>query len=81
METGYVLLSLKPRMKKDFMIGVQHVEGVTEARLVIGVCDAVVKVQADGVEELERIYINKIDKIEGVARSRLYFVACPRTRK
>ncbi len=81
METGYVLLCLKPRMKKEFMQQILGVKGIKEARLVIGICDAVVTIQADSVRELEKIYFNKIDKIEGVTSSRLHFVACLRTRK
>lgn len=81
METGYVLLSLKPGMKKNFIDKVQDVKGVKEAWLVIGICDAIVKLQSSSVDELERIYFNKIDEIEGIAHSRLHFVACPRTRK
>jgi DNA-binding Lrp family transcriptional regulator len=78
---GYVLLSLKPGMKKKFMNKVQDVKEVKEAWLTIGIYDAIVKIQSTSIDELERIYFNKIDKIEGIAHSRLHFVACPRTRK
>lgn len=81
METGYVLLGLKPGMKKDFLQQIRSVKGVKDYRLVIGVFDAVVTIQADSIRELEKIYFNKIDKIKSVTSSRLHFVACPRTRK
>jgi DNA-binding Lrp family transcriptional regulator len=81
METGYVLLSLKPGMKKEFMQKIRGVKGVKEARLVIGICDVVLTIQADSIRELERIYFNQIDKIESITNSRLHFVACLRTRK
>lgn len=81
METGYVILSLKPGMKKDFIEKVKEVEAVKEARIVIGIFDAVVKIEAESIEELEKVYLNEIDKIESITDSRLHIVACPRTRK
>ena len=81
METGYVLLNLNPRMKKPFLQEIKQVKGVKEAWLVIGIFDAIVMIQAKTVKELEEIYFNKIDKLSGIANSRLHFVACPRTRK
>lgn len=81
METGYVILSLKPGMKKAFIDGVKGLEAVREARVVIGIFDAVVKVETESIEELEKVYLNKIDKLDGIVDSRLHIVACPRTRK
>ncbi len=81
METSYALFSLKPGTKKDFVKKIKDVKGVKEARLVIGIFDAVAKIEAESIQELERIYFNEIDKIEGITNSRLHFVACPRTRK
>lgn len=81
METGYVILSLKPGMKKAFIDDVKGLEAVKEARVVIGIFDAVVKVETESIEELEKVYLNKIDKLDGIVDSRLHIVACPRTRK
>ncbi len=47
----------------------------------IGVCDAVAKIEAESIEKLEGIYFNEIDKIDGIESSRLHIVSCPRTRK
>ncbi len=52
-----------------------------EARLVMGNWDAIAKVEAEDVKELERVFFNKIDILPGIAGSRLYIKACPRTRK
>ena len=41
METAYVFLNLKPGTKKAFIARIRSVKGVKEARLVIGVFDAV----------------------------------------
>jgi len=81
METGYALLSLRPGTKKDFIKKVKNVKEIKEARLVIGIFDAVVKIEAENIDEMEKIYLNEIDKIDGIMNSRLHIVACPRTRK
>ncbi len=81
METGYVLFSLKPGTKKDFITKVKDIKAVKEARLVIGIYDALAKIEAESIEELEKIYFNEIDKIADIMNSRLHIVACPRTRK
>jgi len=81
METGYVLFSLKPGTKKDFMKKVKDIKAVKEARLVIGIYDALAKIEAESIEALEKIYFNEIDKIADIMNSRLHIVACPRTRK
>jgi DNA-binding Lrp family transcriptional regulator len=81
METGYVLFSLKPGTKKDFITKVEDIKAVKEARLVIGIWDAIAKIEAESIEELEKIYFDEIDKITNIINSRLHIVACPRTRK
>lgn len=81
METGYVILSLKPGMKKTFIDEVKGLEAVKEARVVIGIFDAIVKVETKSIEELEKVYLNEIDKLDGIVDSRLHIVACPRARK
>ena len=81
METGYVVLNLSPGMKKEFIAKAKTIEKVKEAHLVIGIYDAILKIEADTIAEMERIYFNEIDKMPGINNSRLHFVACPRTRK
>lgn len=78
MESGYIFLSLKPGIKRDFIKKAQVVEGVKEARLILGIFDAILKIESETIEELKKIYFNKIDKIEGIKSSRLHIVACPR---
>lgn len=81
METGYILFSLKPGMKKNFLQSVRKIKGVKEANIVLGNWDAVAEIEAGDVQELERIYFNEIDKLMSIMNSRLYIMACPRTRK
>jgi DNA-binding Lrp family transcriptional regulator len=81
METAYVFFHLQSGSKKNFIEKVKGIDGVKEARLVIGIFDAIVRIEAESVSELEKIYFNQIDTINGILNSRLHFVACPRTRK
>ena len=81
METGYIFLDLKSGTKKDSIAKIKDVKAVKEARLVIGIYDAIAEIEAESVEELEKIYFNKIDKIAEVTNSRLHIVACLRARK
>ena len=81
METGYVLINLAPGTKKAFMSRIRKVKAVKEARLVIGIFDAITKIESISIEELEKVYFNEIDNIPGIINSRLHLVACPRTRK
>jgi len=81
METGYILFSLKPGMKKSFLQCIKKTSGVKEAHIVMGNWDAVAEIEAENIQELEKVYFNEIDKLLGIAQSRLYIKACPRTRK
>jgi len=80
-ETGYILFSLKPGMKRDFLQSVRRIKGVKEAHIVLGNWDAVAEVEAEDVQDLERIYFNEVDRLMSITSSRLYIMACPRTRK
>lgn len=81
METGYILFNLKPGRKKEFLQGVRKIKAVKEARLVLGNFDAVAEVEAENIQLLQKVYLNEIDKLASITYSRLYIMACPRTRK
>ena len=81
METGYILFSLKPAMKKEFLQSIRKIKAVKEARVVLGNWDAIAEVEARDTKELERVFFGKIEKLPSVNYSRLYIMACPRTRK
>ena len=81
METGYILLNVKPGKKKNLMSQLRKIKSVKEAKLVIGTFDAVARIEGNSIEEIEKIYINEIDELDGILDSKLNIVACPRTRK
>jgi len=81
METGYILFNLKPGMKRTFLQSIRTIKNVKEAHIVLGNYDAIAEVEAKDVQDLERVYFNEIDKLLGITNSRLYIMACPRTRK
>jgi DNA-binding Lrp family transcriptional regulator len=81
METGYILFSLKPGFRKTFLENIRKIEAVKEAHLVLGNFDAIAEIEAESILELEKIYYNEIDKLTNITYSRLYIMACPRTRK
>jgi len=80
-ETGYILFNLKPGMKKNFLQSIRKITAVKEAHIVLGNWDAIAEVEAEDVQGLERIYFNEIDRLMSITSSRLYIMACPRTRK
>ena len=81
METGYILFNLKPGEKRDFLQSVRKINAVKEAHLVLGNWDAIAKVEAKNIQELQKVFFNEIDKLTSITDSRLYIMACPRTRK
>jgi DNA-binding Lrp family transcriptional regulator len=81
METGYILFNLKPGEKRDFLQSVRKINAVKEAHLVLGNWDAIAKVEAKNIQELQKVFLNEIDKLTSITDSRLYIMACPRTRK
>ncbi|MBT0159407.1 Lrp/AsnC family transcriptional regulator [Candidatus Bathyarchaeota archaeon A05DMB-2] len=81
METGYILFNLKPGRKKEFLQSIRKIKAVKEAHLVLGNFDAIAEVEAENIQGLEKVYFNEIDKLASITYSRLYIMACPRTRK
>ena len=68
-------------MKKSFLQSVKKITAVKEAHIVLGNWDAIAEIEAETIQELEKVYFNEIDKLLGITESRLYIMACPRTRK
>ncbi len=81
METGYVFLKLESGAKKELLRRIRTIEAVKEAKLVIGLFDAIIRIEGQTIEDLERVYLNKLDRISGITDSRLHIVACARSLK
>jgi DNA-binding Lrp family transcriptional regulator len=81
METGYIVFNLRPGLKKDFLEKARKIKAVKEVHLVLGNFDAIAEIEAENIQELEKVYFNQIDNIANIRYSRLYIMACPRTRK
>ena len=81
MEIGYAFLNVLPGKKKEVLEKVRRVRGVKEANVVLGIFDIIVRLEADTIEELEKIFFNELEKIEGIINARLHIVACERMMK
>jgi len=80
-ENGYVFMNIKPGKKKQVVAKLKMIKGVKEARILLGIFDAIAKVEGETYEDIEHIYFNKIDRFPELTSSRLHIVACPKTRK
>ncbi|GEM_PF-3024511 len=80
-EVGYVFLSIEAGKRLEVIRRIREIPAVKEAKLVLGVFDAVAKIVGETVDDLERTFFNEVNKVSGITSSRLYVVACPRTRK
>ncbi len=67
--------------RKDFILRIRKVKNVVEARLALGNWDAVAKIEAEDLTDLQKVFFNGIDKIPIITNSRLCIKARPRTIK
>lgn len=81
MEVGYAFLSIKPGEKRTVIRRLREIDGVKEAHIILGIFDAIARIEAETIEDIEGIYLNKIEKLPNITNCRLHIVACPRTRK
>ncbi len=81
MEIGYAFLKIEPGEKKKVLESLKTIRGVKEANIVLGVFDAVVRIEGETIPDIERIYFNEVERVPGLKSSHLSIVACPRTRK
>lgn len=66
MTTAYVLMNAETGSEMDVLKDLKKVEGITEACLVYGVYDLILRVTADSMDELKQILkfrIRRIDKV------------------
>ncbi len=66
MAMAYVLINTELGKETELMKELKSIEGVKEVYFVYGVYDIIVKVEAESVEKLKEVVINKIRRIDKV---------------
>jgi DNA-binding Lrp family transcriptional regulator len=69
MVEAIVLVQAKVGRSSAVAQSVGELEGVTEAYVVTGPYDVIVRVEADSLDELGRMVVSRIQAVEGVTRT------------
>ncbi|HEX9320096.1 MAG TPA: Lrp/AsnC ligand binding domain-containing protein [Nitrososphaeraceae archaeon] len=67
MQTAYVLISCDPEDIREILLALSTIAGISEANMVEGPYDIIVKLEADDSEKLKEIistHLKKINKIK-----------------
>jgi len=70
---AYVLIQTQVLEAADVVGAVRALPGVSSADLVTGPYDVIVRVQADGVDELGQLVVSHIQLVKGITRT----LTCP----
>ena len=73
MAVAYILIQTEVGKAEQVSRNVRAIAGVREAENVTGPYDVVVKVEADGVDQLGRLVVSEIQMIQGITRT----LTCP----
>jgi len=73
---AYILIQTEVGKAEQVSRNVRAIAGVREAENVTGPYDVVVKVEADGVDQLGRLVVSEIQMIQGITRT----LTCPVVR-
>ncbi|MDE0120584.1 MAG: Lrp/AsnC ligand binding domain-containing protein [bacterium] len=76
MAVAYILIQTEVGKAEQVSRNVRAIAGVREAENVTGPYDVVVKVEADGVDQLGRLVVSEIQMIQGITRT----LTCPVVR-
>lgn len=76
MVEAYVLIQTEQGRMADVVSRVLEIEGVTEADIVTGPYDAIVRVTADDIDTLGRMIVSQVQTVGGVVRT----LTCPVVR-
>lgn len=76
MAVAYILIQTEVGRAEQVSRNVRAIAGVREAENVTGPYDVVVKVEADGVDQLGRLVVSEIQMIQGITRT----LTCPVVR-
>jgi DNA-binding Lrp family transcriptional regulator len=73
---AYILIQTEVGKAEQVARNVRSIAGVREAENVTGPYDVVVKVEAEGVDQLGRLVVSEIQMIQGITRT----LTCPVVR-
>jgi DNA-binding Lrp family transcriptional regulator len=73
---AYILIQTEVGKAEHVARNVRSIAGVREAENVTGPYDVVVKVEAEGVDQLGRLVVSEIQMIQGITRT----LTCPVVR-
>ncbi|MDE0235192.1 MAG: Lrp/AsnC ligand binding domain-containing protein [bacterium] len=76
MAVAYILIQTEVGKAEQVSRNVRAIAGVREAENVTGPYDVVVRVEADGVDQLGRLVVSEIQMIQGITRT----LTCPVVR-
>ncbi len=76
MAIAYILIQTEVGKAEQVARNVRSIAGVREAENVTGPYDVVVKVEAEGVDQLGRLVVSEIQMIQGITRT----LTCPVVR-
>jgi len=71
--SGYVLIHTDVGKAADVAGQVRTIDGVTAADDVTGPYDVIARAEAESVDQLGRLVVSKIQRIEGITRT----ITCP----
>ena len=70
MAIGYALISTSPNLEKNVLNALRNIDGVKESHLLAGQYDIIAKIETDNINEIGKIVVNHIRKIEGVIHTK-----------
>ena len=76
MPIAYILIQTEVGKAEQVARNVRSIAGVREAENVTGPYDVVVKVEAEGVDQLGRLVVSEIQMLQGITRT----LTCPVVR-
>jgi DNA-binding Lrp family transcriptional regulator len=71
--TAYVLVQTEVGKAADVAIQIADIDGVVSAEDVTGPYDVIARAEAKSVDELGKLVVGKVQRIEGITRT----VTCP----
>ena len=66
MQTAYVLISCDPEDTREILLALSTITGISEAKMVEGPYDIIVKLEADDSEKLKEIISTQLKKINKI---------------